>query len=58
MKALAVRVRATGAPYASVGRGVGRLGLNDKDEICTFRINWRLLSIRDPTDDDCATYKK
>lgn len=58
MKALAVRVRASGTPYASVGRGVGRLGLNEKDEITSFRVNWRLLSIRDPTDDDSSTYKK
>ena len=58
MKNLALRVRATGAPYASVGRGVGRLGLDQKNEIISFRANWRLLSIRDPTDDDVMTFKK
>jgi hypothetical protein len=58
MKALAIRVRATGAPYASVGRGAGRMALNDKNEICELRMNWRLLSIRDPTDDFGLTCKK
>lgn len=58
MKSVAARVRSNGTPYASVGRGVGTLGLNERNEIISFRVNWRLLSIRDPTDDDCPNYKK
>ena len=55
---LAARVRATQAPYASVGRGAARLALNDKNEICEFKMHWRLLSIKDPTDDFSALDKK
>lgn len=58
MKSLAVRVRASGTPYASVGRGLGTFGLNEKNEIISFRVNWRLLSIRDPSEDDRPNYEK
>ena len=48
MKILAAKVKTTGSSYASVGRGVGRMALNDKKEVSEFRMTWRLLSIRDP----------
>lgn len=58
MKELAARVRVTQAPYASVGRGATRLALNEKNEICELKMHWRLLSIKDPTDDFCAADKR
>jgi len=52
IKELAVRVEATDTPYASVGRGIGRWGINSDNLISDFRIHWRILYIHAPDNDN------